>query len=87
MYIVLAEISFFHKLWDKGVDITANVVTGVILALFAFVAWAIQQRLAVWFEERRERQMSAIKRRLEEEREWARHRDEFLAGQQSKDPD
>jgi hypothetical protein len=42
------DVSNWQKLWDKGVDITANAISGAIVAIGALMTWRFQR----WWSDR-----------------------------------
>src|SRR5579884_358573 len=61
---MLAPGDYFHKLWDKGVDIGAGVVissvSGLILAAIATLTWRWKRRRDIKLEEDKQRQQHRI---------------------------
>ena len=66
------------KLWWKGVDIVANLLTGVLLALLALGSWRIQQ----WWSRRlahKHAKEDLLHGRRKQIRVWQESRDTFAA--------
>lgn len=55
---------FLQKLWDKGIDISASVITSVIITLIALAAWRVKLRLDLKAEEAKQRQQHRISEEL-----------------------
>jgi hypothetical protein len=62
------------KLWDKGIDITANVITSVIVALIGLAFW----RVKLWLDLRSDRAKREQQYLMEDERENAARRQEVV---------
>lgn len=69
---MLAELSYFRKLWNKGVDISAgvitSVITSVIIGLIGLLFWRVKLWLDLRTEERKQRQEHRIAQELESEK-------------------
>jgi hypothetical protein len=90
--IVLADPSLLQKIWDKGVDITASVISSTLSALIAAVLALIGWRIKLWLDlranEAKLRQEQELKREFEREtlkrtfrerhNRLARERDQFV---------
>jgi hypothetical protein len=79
----IADTPWWMKLWWKGVDIAANVISGVSLALLALGSWRLQQWWQQQIAEKRERDKEQQQRlnqlaRLSAERDHFLHRAEEI---------
>ena len=67
---MLAEASFWLKLWNKGIDISASIiastVSAAIIALIATLTWRWKRQRDLRFEEDKQRQQQRLKEEFEE---------------------
>jgi hypothetical protein len=47
------SLPFLHKLWDKGIDISASVITSLIVTAIALAGWKIKLRFDLKSDEHR----------------------------------
>ena len=61
---MLASFPFLQKLWDRGIDITASVITSLIVAAIALLGWEFK----LWLDLRADEAKLRQQHRIEEER-------------------
>ena len=64
---VLASFPFLQKLWDKGIDISAAVITSVIVAGIAALFWKFKLHLELKSDAAKQRQHNQLQREFDEE--------------------
>jgi len=76
-------LDLVHKLWNKGVDIGANVITSLIVAVLGLLFWRVKLRLDLWADASKHRQKQQMdqaagqfSRRLDDDARYSRLSDE-----------
>jgi|GEM_PF-7083926 len=82
---MLAHLPFLQKIWDKGIDITASVVTSVIIAGLALLVWKLKLRLDLEAEKQKQRQQHRLQQELAEELQRKAARARYLVLTEQRD--
>lgn len=59
------ELSYFQKLWNRGVDIGVGVITSIIVGLIGLAFWRVKLWLDLRADEQRQRQQHRISSEFE----------------------
>jgi len=70
----MTHVSFTQQVWDRGVDIAVNTISGLAVAVIALGTRFGKQELSFWYDKRKRRAQREEEERFKQEEEIRRRK-------------